>query len=307
MFRVDTLPRNLKYFGGFPQDHGGPRPGVMLKGSWTQEVTDYINRHNIDALYLNQANGWDGGDCSFLAGMQSLRFVDILSYDLTGIRSIESLKHLEALSLAGPTNETIDFTQAPNLESVFLGWNKGYQSIFDCNKLKDIYIDSIKFKELPHLVCLPVLESLTIGNSPLRDIAFLENAPSLQKLELLNCRELEDFKPISFCTKLNWLSLSGCSRLFELVFVRSLDRLEYLNFSDVKDLKSIKPVATLESLKALCFTGTTVVEDGDFGFLEELPKLAMLNYAPRRHYSHKTKVRWNWDNFDSPSPQVERK
>ena len=315
MFFKKKIPDGLEHFDGFPpgfgsypQSAGKQYPGVLLKGPCTRGIVDYINRESIQAIYLNQGEGWDGGDCSFLSEMPSLKCVHILAANLTGLSALEQLPNLEKVSLNGPTKEKIDFTKITNLEDAFLSWKKGYQSIFDCANLKRLYIDSIKINSIENFASIKSIASLTIGNCPISDISFLEDAASIETLALLNCRMLEDFSPISSCTTLKRLDVSGCKKLTNLDFVSTLHDLEVLLFADVNNIETLEPIVPLKKLKAVNFFGSkTTIVDGDLSVFEKLPNLAMAGFAPRRHYTHKSIVKWNWNNFNHPAKQVERK
>ena len=74
-----------------------------------------------------------------------------------------------------------------------------------------------------------------------------------------------------------------------------------LNLTDCGELDSLAPLSGLRSLKALAFAGAkTTLRDGDLRPLLDLPKLSMVMFGARRHYSHKIVKRWSWDNLEQP-------
>ena len=177
----------------------------------------------------------------------------------------------------------------------------------DCAWLEELSIDSFKYTNLDRLRNLKNLKAVQIGNSSIKTLDWLEDFERLERLELHNCKKVEDFTVISRCKALRRLDLHGCKNVSDLEFIAHLERLEELDLSSCGEIQSVVPLGHVKTLKAFAFNGSTNVWDGDLGVLESLPKLAMLMFVPRRHYSHKLIKPWSWKNFNSPDTLLERK
>ena len=73
-----------------------------------------------------------------------------------------------------------------------------------------------------------------------------------------------------------------------------------LCISNNGDIDSLLPLANLKQLKALAFSGNTKIVDGELSILTTLKSLAMLNFSPRKQYTHKLIKKWNWKNYNNP-------
>lgn len=284
-----------------------PRQGVMIRGVWNEEATAFVNDNNIEAVFSNVARGSKGTDFSFLSELQRVKQVHIIANEGTGLAGVEDMPQLEDLSLNVHTSDKVDFTKIKTLRKVFLGWWKQADSILDCAWLEELSIDSFKYSNLDRLRNLKNLKALQIGNSSIKTLDWLEDFERLERLELHNCKKVEDFTVISRCKALRRLDLHGCKNVSDLEFIAHLERLEELDLSSCGEIQSVAPLENVKTLKAFAFNGSTNVLDGDLGVLESLPKLAMLMFVPRRHYSHKLIKPWSWKNFNSPDALLERK
>jgi protein phosphatase 1 regulatory subunit 7 len=280
----------------------------MIAGPWVEDIADFIAEKDIKALYLIGAKGWRCSDYSFLSKLTSIEELKVSTAETPGIKSIESMSALEELSITTSTSEEVDFSKLPNLQICYLLWWKGAESILRCNSLKRAYFDGLKLKDFAKLSSLTNLTALTIANSPLTSLEFLESLGTLSELELYNCRKLEEFEPIRQRTTLKKLVIDGSKLLSELNFVKDLKNLEVLNISECGNIKSLAPLSQLKALKAVAFAGAkTEIEDGDLAVLEGLPQLSMLMFQARKHYTHKLIKPWNWNNFNIPDVLLEKR
>lgn len=283
------------------------RQGLMVKGPWRAELAAYVNEYGIKALYFNSSLGWKGEDFSFLAELPDIEELNILTSTASGLTALESLKRLEDLSLTCATKDKVDFTQLSALTSCYLYWWTGAQSIVYCVGLEEAYFDKIKLKDFNALGELKALKKLTLANTPMTSLAFLSELRALRELALLNCKKIDSFEPIASCQGLSRLTISGSKQLATIDFLASQSGLEILDLSDNGDLDDIQVLRHLTDLKAFSFAGSTNVIDGDLSPLEQLPKLAMLMFQPRRHYSHKLIKNWSWANLNKPDTLLEKK
>lgn len=282
------------------------RKGVMVGGPWVDELADFIEKNAIKAVYFNSSKGWTGEDYTFLSKLKGVEELDIIASSATGLTSVEQMDNLVELSISASCKEKIDFSKIRNLEKCYLYWMGGYEGIFDCSQLKSLYIDTPKLKDYSKISRLKTLEVLTIANSSIESVSLLLDLKSLKELELLNCRKLQDFSPIKECKDLRRLTIGGCKLLFELDFLANCKHLEVLLLVDDGEILSLTPLKELTALKALSLAGT-VVKDGDFSAIASLPKLSMLMFQSKKHYTHNLIKSWDWNNFNNPSVLLEKR
>lgn len=287
-------------FVGLPK---GARAAI-IKGPWKPGFVDLLVREKVDLLYLNYALGWEGEDLNFLRELTNLKYFKLIAGKVTGLHYLKNLTKLRYVSISASCNEVVDFSNLSYLRYCFLEWWKGAESIFDCINLEYLYLNSLKNIDSNRLKSFKKVRKLTIGNSTIGELNWATSLPVLEKLELIKCRKINDFKPLASCKKLKWLAINGCKGLSTIDFVAELENLEIFVFSDCGEISSIAPLTSMSSLKAVSFSGTTTIEDGDLFPLLSLPKLAMLSFSPRKHYSHKLMKSWSWDNFDRPDTQL---
>lgn len=309
LIKSSDIPANVRLFdipeGAIDTPLG--EKGIEVKGNWHQSITDFILRENVKALNLNYACGWEGEDLGFLRDLNTIEHLQIISAKSTSVSVIENMKSLRKLNFNTTTKEVLDFSKLINLEHCFLVWWKGAKNLSLCSSLKSLYIEKAKLDDFSQLSSLQELEEITLGNSNIESLHWVEQFKSLKKLELLNCKKLHEFSSLSNCKTLRWLAIDGSKNLSNIDFVSSLNSLEILNISDNGNIESLKPLEKVKSLKALSFGRKTTIDDGDLSVLESLPKLAMLMFAPRRHYSHKLIKPWNWNNIDTPDRLLAKK
>lgn len=275
--------------------------GIVVKGEWSDPVTRYVHSKTIEAVYLNSAKGWRGRDYGFLRDIETVRCLHILTSRADDLSAIGDMSALEKLTLACRTRSPIDFPALKNLRQCYLSWWSKAESIFDCPGLEILYLDEFKTADHDRFDDLRGLRKLTIGNSTIPSVRPLAGLPRLVKLVLLNCSKIDSLNGIEELNELRWLAVSGSHALSSIEPVAALEALEILDLSDCSRIASLAPLAGLRNLKALTFAGTkTTVEDGDLSVLETLPRLSMLNFVQRPHYTHRLVKRWNWRNFDNP-------
>lgn len=280
--------------------------GLRVRQQWNDKIDMYIEQEKIQALYLY--TDWQGSDYSFLRNLTGIVKLHILSgRESLNINAIEAMTSLETLNLKCITKEKIDFTKLTNLKECVISWWPGAISIFQVITLESLYLDEFKSDDYSELANLTKLKRLVIGNSNIKDINFLKFLPKLERLELANCRKLNDFTPIKSLSRLKWLSIDGIQSMSNVNYLDGLENLEYLDISNCKDIESLGMVGGLKNLKAMFFTGNTNIVDGDLIPLTKLPKLAMLAFRSQKHYSHKLIKKFNWEDWDNPDKLLEAK
>ena len=300
---TQKIPKYLKIVSG-SYDFKSSRnlKGLDVKGPWRDNIVEFIKEHEIEALYL-----WRQDNYSFLSKLDGILELDITTSEAAGLTHIEGMTNLRNLSITAHTADIIDFSKLKNLSKCYLLWWKGADSILDVVWLKNLYLDERKAKDFSRLANFFQLESLTLANTPIENLDWVQNIKTLRELELYNCKKLSDFQPIKTSRNLTKLCIDGSKLLSNIDFVENLTELEILNISDNGSIKSLSPLRNLKNLKALACAGKTLVSDGDLSILETLPKLSRRMFQPHNHYSHKLIQEWDWKNFDTPAKLLEKK
>ena len=283
--------------------------GAMVAGSWSPELTRFLVESRIPALYLNTARGWNGnrGDYGFLAELSQLKLLSLLASDALDLSPLERLSALERLSLQCATRRKIDFAALPKLRSVSLTWWAGAASILAHHGVESLTLISPKPRDWAQLSGSTQLKKLRMMGGNVAELDFLRGWPNLAQLELQPARALRRVSGVNSLPALRYLAIDEAHGIEDLDAIAGCKTLEALNLRDLGRIPTLRFLSDLTNLKVLFFSGSTNVEDGDLSFLDELPRLSMLHFAPRRHYSHRPTRATNWNQFGLLSgPVAER-
>ncbi|MDN3685511.1 hypothetical protein QW180_25990 [Vibrio sinaloensis] len=88
-------------------DENGIGSVLILKGSWSDYVLEYMLSNEIRALRLTDSFGFKDRDISFISQLTFLKSLEIYVWDATGLKSIEALTELEVFraSVQKPTKK----------------------------------------------------------------------------------------------------------------------------------------------------------------------------------------------------------
>ena len=261
----------------------------------------------IRGLYLNYARGFKCKNFKFLEGLENLRLLNIIYPSVKSLSPVESLVGLRSLSISCSWDEDLNLEPLSKLEKCFIGYSKGAESIFLCKNLKYLYIDEFKLKKWREIGSLRDLEYLTIGNSNFSEISNLGSMHNLKKLVLLNCRKLMSLEGVQNHESLEWFTLNGSRKVESIFPLSALRRLRVLQLSNNRDIETLAPIEQLHDLEALCFFGDTNILDGDLKALESLDQLSLVDFANRKHYTHKPTKTWNWNDYGKTRKTIKRK
>ena len=277
--------------------------GLMLK-KWDDSILKYVYQNNIESIFINISRGWNGGaDFSFLSELTTIKELSIIVGESKNLSSIEKMLALESMDLTINGKEFVNFTKLQNLKNCFISWWPKATSILELNSLEELYIDNLRLKDYSSFTIQSNLTKLTIGNSSIDNLSFLNKLQDLTVLNFFNCKKITDFSMVGSCFNLKKIDLRGCF-LNNLDFIKELKYLEVLLIGDAGDIESINEISNLNKLKAISLSGKTNVLDGDLTPLTYLPVLSMVNFNNRRHYTHKLNKAWNWDNFNIPDSNL---
>lgn len=281
---------------------GKPMDGTVaqINGKWKDEYLKILNEKKVKHLFLNTALGWNCENYDFLCHLGFLETLVVLEEDDITIKQVESLKCLHALEIDAPNHYDIDFSVFKYLETLSCCVEKPIPSIFQCSSLKELYLDEFKMGDHHQFSQLYNLESLTIGNSNISNIDFVQSMPNLKKFVILNNRKITDFSPISTIQNLNWLELRGVSNLHSIDFLENLKELNVL-LLECGAIESIHPIQSHQELKAISLGNQRFsIDDGDLTPIETLNNLSMLFIPNKRTYNARVNNLWNWDNYGNP-------
>lgn len=282
-------------------------PGLLIEGPWTPALAARMSSSDIRGLYLNHARGWKSNGYAFLQDLPWLRLLDIIDVPIDDLTPISELTALTHLSLQAQIKGLVDFAALKQLRECHFTWWSGVEGIFECSSLERLDIRGVKEADLTGLSKLQDLRTLTL-QANLRSVEALAGLEKLQKLELIDCRNLEDLSALGHLPNLRWLAIDGSKKIRDLGPLGELETLQVLDLSNIGTIPSLAPLVKLRKLRALAFAGTnTSIDDGDLSVLESMPDLSMLMFAPRKHYSHRLIKQWNWNDFYRPSRLLEPK
>ncbi|MFE8073539.1 hypothetical protein QQM79_21055, partial [Marinobacteraceae bacterium S3BR75-40.1] len=288
-------------------DYEYPVDSVLVKGKWNNKIVEWMKQNDIKGLYLNSSEGFKSKNFDFLLDIPELELLNIISPPVDKLSVIDRLINLKSISLSCAWEDKIDLSGLHRLENCFINYAKGAESVFECSSLRCLYIDEFKLKSFAEIKNLSKIECLTIANSNFNSPELLGELKSLRKLVLLNCKKLDHLDGISNLKNLEWLTIDGSTKITNIKELSSLGNLEVLQLSDNKEIESLRPIRGMAHLRALCFFGSTVISEGDLTFLEGLPKLSLVGFAGRRHYTHKPARAWDWADYESGRDGVVRK
>jgi len=259
---------------------------LILKGEWHSSMADVMRIKNISAMLVSGYAGWDGANLDFLREVPFLERLSLIVLNRVNIDGIYFLRHLKDFSI-GYNKKRIDFVQFQSLERVSLSWSIGYESLFECKRLKDVAIARLPEDRLPFLAHLPNLESLALSLCRFTDLQNLPELPKLVRLSLIVCNRLQRLKGLESFPNLRVLWIEQAKSLSDIDAVAFLRALRTLVLRDCPQVKNIKALVGLPDLESVSFSATTDIRDGDLSPLESLPSLTNADFKDRRHYSKK--------------------
>jgi BspA type Leucine rich repeat region (6 copies) len=262
---------------------------AILIGEFRPEMLAEFKKNNITELYLNTAKGWKPTDLSFLEDCEDLvglylvglipeRYAN-LNFDK--IHCLSKLKYLR--TEANYLKEEIRFEAFPDLEETSIEWRPKVKSVFHSVKLKELFINHYKGRDLSAFSSLTNLEELSLLNSPLESLNGIEKLTKLKKIRFGNLKKLTTVSELASLTNLEQLWIEGSRKIQSIDAVANLINLKVLNFSESGNIETIKPIAKLNKLERIIFSGSTNIVDGDLTPLLNRPNI-VIALPRRKHY-----------------------
>ncbi|CAN0829326.1 Disease resistance protein L6 [Linum grandiflorum] len=249
-------------------------------------------------------------ECPLLSEIQGLgelkRFLLHLEVSccdkLASIDGLESLEALESLTLGSidPHGPFPDLLRLQNLKQLSIsGWRqfpefiefgrlKSLQSLEmkDCKSLKRLSLSSLENLEKLDLIdckslkrlslsSLEKLEKLDLGGCVrLVDIPGLDRLGLLQRLDMCDCRSIEELPDISDMKSLYRLDVSECLNLVTVIGIGKLESLRELYMINCRSIKELSDMSGLKNLLKLNLKGCTNLKN-----VKGLEKLKRLYYV----------------------------
>jgi len=225
-----------------------------------------------------------------------------ISLEFEGIKSIETLTHLEHLFLSElvstkTVSQKLNLNALSNLKTLSLpvreSSSKGikFESL---SGLEVLYLNHFRGKndKYQSLEMLKNLKALNLFRCKMKDFECLSH---LKKMKLLSCdyaRNLSDVSSLSELRKLERLDFQNCPNLSNL---ETIVELPYLKVLKLNNCRSIKSLSFLQhtNLEFLEFVDT-VLEDNDVAFLDKMPNLKIFRYSNKRAYTPQRKDALKW-------------
>jgi hypothetical protein len=258
---------------------------AVFQTRWTDDYFEYLTRHNVVEIELNQAKGWTGNDLAFLPRLPHLLAFEIFDFSIRDISPIHQLRGLRRLGISTYCSTEIKFAAFSDLESCSLEWRATAESVFDCITLKHLFINRYRGNNVDRFTELRKLESLAILNAPIENLHGLASLTSLRALRLANLTKLKSLRGIEGLN-LEELEIHTCRAIGSIDPIGFLPALQALHLNNDGPIASLKPLDRLSKLRVLSFYESTNVLDGDLSPLLRQRNLTRVSFQNRRHYSH---------------------
>lgn len=232
-------------------------------------------------------DNWElNGDCLNLLGdltQQDLREIS----GIPTIRVIQPWKFMPSEKTWLALNEAF-FSARPEVRLHI--WADTLKSDFlflgKMEHLQNLDLNQVKFTNKATLASINQLRKLKLINGNLRELAFLENFPYLEELEIGRIKGLNDILFISKLKALRTLDINHQTQIVELPDFSALPVLKSVSLITLANLKEIGGLAAISGLEELSFHGLhREVAPEQFGFLRDMKKLKMV----RAHFPTKEK------------------
>lgn len=263
-------------------------PVAVIRGVWSSHMHEKCLEHAIIGLELNQGKGWTGSSLAFLADFPNLKIFKILDFSIRDIEPVHHLTELRELGISTYCKTPIDFAAFTLLQECSLEWRPRCKGLFEASTLESLFLNSYKGNLSCPFGSLSNLHSLSILNSPIREITGLGSLCRLTRLRLGLLRKLSSLAGVERLCNLEWLTVHTCRQISSIGEVASLSRLRKLHVNNDGDIESLRPIQGLPELEEVIFYESTNILDGDLSVLLSLQKLSSVAFKARKHYTHRS-------------------
>lgn len=215
-------------------------------------------------------------DLGFLKHLTDLQHLSLESADATDLDILENLTKLKSLFFAcGDKNLSLGFLESlKELETLNLsGIYKEFDIVSKLDSVKTLGTPALKESQLDSILALNQLETLSIGNSGIKDLSGLLES-NIKTLILTSLKSLRNLDFVSKMKELKSLSLAWLSNIEKLPTFNS--KLEGISIDVLNRLKDISSITTAKNLERFVFYNPKLLEPKDFDILGRLDKLTKM-------------------------------
>jgi internalin A len=272
---------------GYLLERGAFGTRAVLTSDWDAETERSLLKQPIAEIELNSGKGWQGKSLEFLANFPELLALSIIGGIAEHIEPIHRLHNLRLLRVLAYCKNEIRFYEFPHLIDCGLQWRPKAMSVFDAFGLRVLFVSGFNGTDTRQFGRLTRLESLSILGAPISSLEGLAPLLELRSLRLGDLRKLLSLSGIENLVRLEKLEISTCRKIRLIDEISSLAKLRELYLGNMGDNQSLKPLAQLSQLHRVTFVESTNILDGDLSPLIGLPRLEVVSFQNRRHYSHR--------------------
>jgi len=246
----------------------------------------------ITELRIDLSN-YEEDNLDFLYALKKLKTlrIGISTKTVKNVEGLYSLKNLNELGLltSGPK---INFAKIPSLEDLSFHWdNNRIEGISDLPNLKELSIESFntKAKEFEEL---PVNNNVTKLKLFRGNQRTFENFPIFKKLEWLETDYFNRLEKLKGIEKLNQtlkrLQVENSKKIDDHKILGKLREIEILILWSCGTIENLEFVNKLKHLIRLDFRNSNI-KNGNLRPILFHPKLEIIGFNNKKHYSHKVK------------------
>ncbi|CAL6065784.1 Conserved_hypothetical protein [Hexamita inflata] len=229
---------------------------------------------NLTELDLYENNISDISSISKLKNLKKINLERNYIQDISSLQSLPDLTHLY-LQYNLLTSYTLTL---PNLIELSLGYNKlkdksGLQHSPKLERLNLFQTEITDLHTILHqLFCL---KELYLSSNQVTQISYLSNFVDLQILKLVYNQQLQNIKPLKFCTQLIELRIreTSVADIWPLQFLKNLKILD-IGLTKIVDLHPLQHLQKLEYINALC---ACIIDVSPLSKLTQLKTLTFRN------------------------------
>jgi hypothetical protein len=272
---------------GYLLERGAFGTRAVITSDWNADIERSLLKQPIAEIELNRGKGWQGRNLEFLSNFPELLALSIIGRTVERIEPIHGLHNLRLLHVLAYGKNEIRFHEFPHLVDCGLQWRPKARSVFDALGLRVLFVNGFNGTNTLQFGRLTRLESLTILGAPTSSLEGLSPLVELRSLRLGDLRKLPSLRGIENLVRLEKLEISTCRKIRAIGEISSLAKLRELYLDNMGGLQSLKPLAQLSHLHRITFAESTNILDGDLSPLLGLPRLELISFQNRRHYSHR--------------------
>lgn len=159
--------------------------------------------------------------------------------------SLYKLQKLQHMTLWQYIN--LDFAQLPQLDSLYLKYDKRYTDIGSLVSLTDLLYSHVKEQDCSTISKLVNLKILRITGD-FKNLNGLENLHQIEILDVTYCRKLENISALLQLTNLQKLHIEKCKLITDFSSLSSCQNLEYLFIDTLDSINFIKSLLKLQKI-----------------------------------------------------------